>query len=166
MKLYIILIIIYVFNAIIALGCKKERLNDDKTEHLIGHWIWKKTIRSDFWSYTPNDTVTPQNSGHEFALKFKKQGKVSYFTDGLETESYNMRILGVTQISESHIIYSISLWEGIWRRSKQHEYRTFECKLDLSNQELRTGNFPFNSSMKKLNGDDWPTNDNTFERVE
>ncbi len=78
----------YIFSIIIStviLGCKKDKLKDEKAV-LIGNWQWEKTFYESYncQNCCPiNFTLTPLSENKNYSMEFFKKGKVKFYEDNI-----------------------------------------------------------------------------------
>ena len=74
----------------ISISCKKDKLKDDK-EVLIGAWDWKYSTYNYGWCYSQPlsilEIINPDSLNKNYSVEFLKKGKVTFFEDGVETET-------------------------------------------------------------------------------
>jgi len=87
----------YIFSVIIistvVLGCKKDRLIDDRSI-LIGQWTWDNSYHS--YGYCQNQTwveiLSPTTEDFSFKIEFLKKGRMKLYRDNVVLDSYRIVI--------------------------------------------------------------------------
>ena len=74
-------------------SCKKDKLKGDD-EILVGNWKWIYSDHEFGWCQANHyyELITPQSSGTEYEMEFKKKGRVTFSENNEEIESYRIVI--------------------------------------------------------------------------
>ncbi|MFT4662793.1 MAG: hypothetical protein ACI8XB_003086 [Patiriisocius sp.] len=79
--------------SIIVASCDKKKLEGD-SEILIGKWNWTHSYRNVDVCSPPGDfiEINPSTEGHDYSIAFLQKGKVIFYEDNEEIESFNFKL--------------------------------------------------------------------------
>jgi hypothetical protein len=99
------------FLVMTLVACKKDKLKDGKYLLLAGKWNWTHSTHDYGWcdNQTMQEVLTPLTEEKNYAVEFRKNGKIIFFEDYIVTASKRIIFSNFDENESNGLLFEIAL---------------------------------------------------------